>query len=353
MERTFVDRTGKVFVDKSLNHTAITIDGKRADVCPVIVLNSGEIRSECFAPEPVELLVPQVPPVRPNGPPSDGRIIPIEGYERDPYGISTRRKLRGPKEEIVQVEIEPILKEDPSFSFTDASLASQSQIGWDEEDDLQEGLQALDPLSEEYLEALNKDVEDNGDQGVEGFDALLEPVAAPPAWVQEALDALEADGQQESITLTVSGDMNIQANKLEGQVVEGQRNLAEELREGFQALERSRPVVDEPQLPNASTLLGEMQQTFAERGRVYGSSYVRAGKVLKALIPDGVVVETESDYAIMATLGIIVHKLCRALNPKGLSPVRISQLDHQDSIHDAAVYAAIWEELVIRDKASR
>lgn len=88
----------------------------------------------------------------------------------------------------------------------------------------------------------------------------------------------------------------------------------------------------------------------------------KAGKVLKAMIPEGVLVETEQDYAIMAVLGIMTHKMCRALNPLaarhklGLpedAPIHMSDLGHQDSIHDLSVYTAIWEELFIRAKGGK
>jgi hypothetical protein len=122
------------------------------------------------------------------------------------------------------------------------------------------------------------------------------------------------------------------------------------------------PAWDSDHFPTADTYLKEMQETYAERGKVYGNSCLKAGKVLKAMIPEGVLVETEQDYAIMAVLGIMTHKMCRALNPLaarhklGLpedAPIHMSDLGHQDSIHDLSVYTAIWEELFIRAKGGK
>jgi hypothetical protein len=76
------------------------------------------------------------------------------------------------------------------------------------------------------------------------------------------------------------------------------------------------------------------------------------------MIPDGVVVESVADYAMMSILSIICHKFCRALNPKavsgnGIEMVHLSDMGHQDSFHDIAVYMAILEEMYLRNKNSK
>jgi hypothetical protein len=84
---------------------------------------------------------------------------------------------------------------------------------------------------------------------------------------------------------------------------------------------------------DASDILGEMAATFAERNAVYRDNYTLVAPVIKALFPDGVPSElvTKDRWHLFE---LIIIKLTRFAK---------SELIHQDSIHDVAVYAAMIE----------
>lgn len=83
----------------------------------------------------------------------------------------------------------------------------------------------------------------------------------------------------------------------------------------------------------AADVLAEMAETFRERNKVYGSNFRMVAPLVKILWPDGVprhVIEDDSWHLFE----LILVKLSR---------FAISNLSHQDSIHDTAVYAAMIE----------
>jgi hypothetical protein len=88
---------------------------------------------------------------------------------------------------------------------------------------------------------------------------------------------------------------------------------------------------------DAGSILVEMGETFRERNKVYGDNYKRVGEVMNALFPDGVELKTVEDYNIWHLFELMIVKLTRFTN---------SNLTHEDSIHDAAVYAAMVESLI-------
>ena len=77
-------------------------------------------------------------------------------------------------------------------------------------------------------------------------------------------------------------------------------------------------------------LLEKMAGTFRERNSIYGDNYRRVVPALKALFPNGTPEFSEQFYLMT----LIVMKLGRFAQ---------SGLTHADSIHDAAVYAAMLE----------
>lgn len=84
---------------------------------------------------------------------------------------------------------------------------------------------------------------------------------------------------------------------------------------------------------DASDILAEMGVTYAERNAVYQDNYLRVAPVIRALWPAGVPSElVTSDRWHLFEL--LVVKLTRFAT---------SDLTHQDSVHDAAVYAAMIE----------
>jgi len=91
---------------------------------------------------------------------------------------------------------------------------------------------------------------------------------------------------------------------------------------------------------DASDILAEMGTTFAERNAVYRDNYLRVAPVIRALWPTGVPSElVTSDRWHLFEL--LVVKLTRFAT---------SGLTHQDSVHDAAVYAAMIESDLRRNK---
>tara|TARA_R100000742_G_C4271782_1_gene90814 strand:- start:1180 stop:1488 length:309 start_codon:yes stop_codon:yes gene_type:complete len=88
---------------------------------------------------------------------------------------------------------------------------------------------------------------------------------------------------------------------------------------------------------DAAKILEEMAETFRERNKVYGDNYKTVGEVMVALFPKGVQLKTVDDYNIWHLFELMIVKITRFAN---------SDLNHKDSIHDAAVYAAMVESLI-------
>lgn len=87
----------------------------------------------------------------------------------------------------------------------------------------------------------------------------------------------------------------------------------------------------------AADILAEMAMTFRERNRVYGDNAYKVGVIMKALFPNGVDLREPEDYHMWHLFELLIVKLTRFSN---------TGLNHQDSIHDLAVYAAMCENLV-------
>lgn len=98
------------------------------------------------------------------------------------------------------------------------------------------------------------------------------------------------------------------------------------------------PVQEEPD-NSVSGIFTEMAATFAERNAVYGDNYLRVAPIIKLLWPEGVPAElvTEDRWHLFE---LMVVKMTR---------FAISDLTHIDSIHDAAVYAAMIESDIRRN----
>ena len=94
-------------------------------------------------------------------------------------------------------------------------------------------------------------------------------------------------------------------------------------------------------MTTAADILAEMAETYRERNKVYGDNYKRVGAVMAAMFPNGVDLFTEDDYNVWHLFELMVVKLTRFAN---------SGLTHEDSIHDAAVYAAMVESLIRKEK---
>jgi hypothetical protein len=97
----------------------------------------------------------------------------------------------------------------------------------------------------------------------------------------------------------------------------------------------------EQALPNAlartaANILEQAGATFRERNAAYKDNADNVGKVMAALFPDGVQIKTAADHKMYHLFELIIVKLTRFAN---------SGLTHDDSIHDAIVYAAMCENL--------
>lgn len=94
-------------------------------------------------------------------------------------------------------------------------------------------------------------------------------------------------------------------------------------------------------MKTAADILAEMADTFRERNKVYGDNYKRVGDVMSALFPEGVMLVTPEDFNVWHLFELMVVKMTRFAN---------SGLTHEDSIHDLAVYAAMVESLIRKEK---
>jgi hypothetical protein len=86
----------------------------------------------------------------------------------------------------------------------------------------------------------------------------------------------------------------------------------------------------------AADILAAGADTFRERNAVYGDNYKMVGKIMEVLFPNGV----PSDLPFKDQFHLFELILVK------LSRFAISGLTHQDSIHDAMVYAAMIEAII-------
>jgi hypothetical protein len=92
----------------------------------------------------------------------------------------------------------------------------------------------------------------------------------------------------------------------------------------------------------AAEKLEAMAQTFRDRNKVYGSNYKMVGKLMKILFPNGVPqgLVFEDHFHLFELLLVKISRYA------------VSNLTHTDSIHDAAVYAAMCEAINDQNKES-
>jgi hypothetical protein len=90
-------------------------------------------------------------------------------------------------------------------------------------------------------------------------------------------------------------------------------------------------------LLGVAEILEEAAQTFRERNAVYRDNAVKVGDLMAVLFPHGVTLRTAKDHRAYHLFELMIVKLTRFVN---------SDLRHQDSIRDLAVYAAMVESLV-------
>lgn len=93
-----------------------------------------------------------------------------------------------------------------------------------------------------------------------------------------------------------------------------------------------------PTAPSVPDLLRAAAATYEQRNALYGDSYKNFGKVMSALFPNGLALETLDDWNRMGVFNMIVSKVTRYA-------ANLSAGGHSDSAHDLSVYAAMLEEL--------
>ncbi len=97
---------------------------------------------------------------------------------------------------------------------------------------------------------------------------------------------------------------------------------------------------------SAADILRKAAETYEERNEQYGDAFVVVGKVMEALMPEGVELKTEEDFRRFHLLEWSVGKLVRYAQ-------NFDKGGHADSVLDASVYLAMlgFEEEVINEKA--
>lgn len=85
-------------------------------------------------------------------------------------------------------------------------------------------------------------------------------------------------------------------------------------------------------------ILFEAAKLFKARNAVYSDNYLRAGRALAALFPNGIELKTVDDHNRFQIFNLIIVKLSRYT-------VNWNEGGHADSIHDAAVYCAMLEAI--------
>jgi hypothetical protein len=86
-------------------------------------------------------------------------------------------------------------------------------------------------------------------------------------------------------------------------------------------------------------ILEDMANTYKDRNKTYGESFMSMGPVMAALFPNGITLKTKEDFVTFHLLDWMVGKLNRFVN---------TGMTHIDSIHDLAVYAAMIEMVLLR-----
>jgi hypothetical protein len=86
----------------------------------------------------------------------------------------------------------------------------------------------------------------------------------------------------------------------------------------------------------APEIMEQMAATFRERNKVYKDNWKRHIKMLMGLFPDGITIKTEEEWARFNFFLMITVKLSRYVE-------QWNEGGHSDSMHDAAVYAAMLE----------
>ena len=85
-------------------------------------------------------------------------------------------------------------------------------------------------------------------------------------------------------------------------------------------------------------LLRDCADTYEQRNKLYGDNYKKYGKVMAAMFPKGLELDSFESHNRFGILVQCVSKIMRYAE-------NLDQGGHRDSAHDLSVYAAMLEEL--------
>jgi len=91
-------------------------------------------------------------------------------------------------------------------------------------------------------------------------------------------------------------------------------------------------------MKKADEMLIESAEIYAERNKIYGDGYKTFGKLVKALFPDGVHLETEEDFTRWGVFQMMLSKIHRYSQ-------NFTKGGHYDSLIDLSTYSAMMNEL--------
>lgn len=89
---------------------------------------------------------------------------------------------------------------------------------------------------------------------------------------------------------------------------------------------------------NAGDVLKRLSELFHTKNTGYGPTYLSKGKLMKALFPHGLHLETEDDFNRFAIFDTVIMKLQRYAQ-------QFLDGGHLDSSHDAIIYLAMMVEI--------
>ncbi len=89
---------------------------------------------------------------------------------------------------------------------------------------------------------------------------------------------------------------------------------------------------------SAADILAEAAETYRARNAVYGDNFMKVGKIMEALFPDGIVLSTADDHNRFHIFALAVIKMTRYVQNWNAG-------GHKDSIHDMTVYCAMLESI--------
>jgi hypothetical protein len=84
-------------------------------------------------------------------------------------------------------------------------------------------------------------------------------------------------------------------------------------------------------------LLEQMRRTHQQRGTLYKENYIALGKIMVAMFPNGLTLNTEEDFVRFDFLNHVIGKVTRFAQ---------ADLRHVDSVMDASVYGAMLAAFV-------